>query len=83
MSDSKKLDEVIALLGKMVESRDEYYKIHNEEHDYLRVLIEEHKARKDAWKAIQMRVASGAIWAMIVALFSAVTFSFKTWMSGG
>lgn len=77
----KKLEEVITLLKTMAEDRADFGRIHREEHEYLRVLIEEHQLRKETWLSIQRRVASGTIWALLVAIFSAIIFTVKSYFS--
>ncbi len=80
MEQNKQLDEVVELLQSFVKDREEHDKLHKEEHDYLRVLIEEHQVRKETWLVIKRRVASGTIWSLLVGLVSAVVFTVKAWL---
>lgn len=83
MSDEikKELDEVLALL-KELKGRRRSDNTHQEEHEYLRQIIEEHKARKEFWQSIRTRTIGAGIWSFIVIMATACLFTLKSWLSG-
>lgn len=81
--EEEKLNEVISLLSNLIALQKQGAERHEEEHEYLRVLIEEHKTRKETWLSIQRRVVSGTVWAATVAVFSAIIFTAKNYFTGG
>ncbi len=83
MSKNDKLDEVIRLVEDLHKIRKDYSSIHKQEHEYLRVLIAEHKRKEETWNVIYQRLASRTIWSLIIAVFAAVALSLNSWLDGG
>ena len=80
MARSTKIDEVLSMLQGLQDERKEYSLISHEEHEFLREIIEESKARKALWTQITTRVIGGGIWILLLAIGSAVAMQFKQWV---
>ncbi len=82
MHEEDKLSEIITLLNSLADKKDKESRDHRREHEYLRLLIEEHKVKKETNLAILRKVTSGSIWAILVAMFSAAIYNLKGWLVG-
>ena len=80
VSDDKRLEEVLAVLKHIESDLRVNAEEHHEEHEYLRRLINEHKAKTEMWSAIRTRVISGALWSVLIAVVSAVILQSKDWV---
>lgn len=74
------LDELL-LIVKDLKNNQKLNHSHSEEHEYLRQMIAEHKARKEFWSKALTNVASAGLWSTIVLIGGALVFSFKNWIS--
>lgn len=74
---SKDLEEVVDLLKGLKEDFHLNQIQHQEEHEYLRNLIDEHKARKEFWETVRTRVVGTGIVALLSAIASAVWFTLE------
>lgn len=77
-----KVDEILDLLKESMDKRGAYDKLHEEQHDYLKVMIDEHMARKETWLIIKRKLLSGGAWSITVAIGSALIFTAKSILSG-
>lgn len=83
MSDNikKELDEVLSVL-KEIKDRRRPDRAHSEEHEYLRQMIEEHKARKEFWISIRTRLIGAGLWTLVLTIATACIFTIKSWLQG-
>jgi hypothetical protein len=77
----KELDEVLSVVKELKERR-RPDKAHAEEHEYLRQMIEEHKARREFWQSIRTRTVEASVWTLVVAIVTACAFTIKSWLQG-
>lgn len=59
--------EILKLLKTIAADNKKTSKQHNIEHEYLRVLIEEHKAEKELKKVLKEKIITGSFRAIILA----------------
>ena len=81
-STNEGIEEVLALLKRMDKELFDKSGQHENEHVFIRQLIEESKARKEFWTSIQKRVVSGTLWTVIVAVATGFLYALKQWLSG-
>lgn len=67
------IEEMLAV--KVVDNKTE--ERHNEEHRFLRKLIEREEVKRSFWISVANRVVSGGAWSFVVAVTAAVIFSIK------
>ena len=59
--------KILKLLTQIADDNKKNKEQHNIEHEYLRVLIEEHKAEKDLKQALKEQIITGSFRALILA----------------
>jgi len=78
-----KTDEIIELLKSLNEVKKDHRKCHRQEHEYLRLLIEEHKQSTETWLLLKRKIATGGVLAAMAGLFGAILLSIKHWITSG
>tara|TARA_B100000809_G_C15097526_1_gene515605 strand:+ start:181 stop:420 length:240 start_codon:yes stop_codon:yes gene_type:complete len=59
--------EILKLLNQIADDNKKNKEQHNIEHEYLRVLIEEHKAEKELKQLLKEKIITGSFRALILA----------------
>lgn len=75
-----KTEEIIGLLYSLVSYQESLGKVHEKEHESLRVLIEEHRDKKDLSVSLKKKVVGGTVWGMMLAIAYTSAFAFKKWI---
>ena len=78
----EELEEVVSLLKTFLEESPGKTKQHEEEHAFIRQIMEEYQKRIEFWDSVQKKVVSTGILALLSAVLSAVGFTVMHWLKG-
>jgi hypothetical protein len=77
MTTEEQLKEIVELLQDIIKTNDIDLKAHEEEHEFLRHLIEKAQKEEESWAGVRQRIVEGSIWSLIVGIVIACAYTAK------
>lgn len=77
---TEEIKQLRQLIEELREEKKRFSEAHDEEHEYLRRLIEKDKIKKEILLDMRKKLASGGMWAVLVVTASAIGLYAKTWL---